>query len=38
MTEIEIMRSRRRENTSAEAFGYVSQHRDMPRCCTLKVT
>lgn len=30
MTEIEIMRSRRRENTSAEAFGYVSQHRDMP--------
>ena len=30
MTEIEIMRSRRRENTSAEAFSYVSQYRDMP--------
>jgi len=30
MTEIEIMRSRRRENTSAEAFSYVSQYRDLP--------
>ena len=30
MTEIEIMRSRRRENTSAEAFSYVSQYRDIP--------
>lgn len=30
MTEIELMRSRRRENTSADAFSFVSQHRDMP--------
>ena len=30
MTEIELMRSRRKENTSADAFGFVSAHKNMP--------